>query len=104
MFNYIKRLFGFGKQAEEVAAPAAPYKVEQPVARPTPQSAPKAAPAIKTSQPSANKKPRGRKPQGNKPATPVTQVAPVEQPAAVPPKPKKPRTRRPYNKSTKPKA
>ena len=89
MFGFIKKIFGFNK-AVEVEQPVAPYKVEAPVVEVAPVAA--TAPAI-----TAKKKPRGRKPQGQKPTRGQTEQS-------AQPGQQKPRPKRQYNRSAKPKA
>ena len=109
MFDFLKKLFGFGSEKvnDQItdSVTAAPYKVETPaVAQPAEvKPAPKAelAPAVKQEQkqPAAmtapkaapKKKPAGQKPAGQKPAQ--TKPAQPKQGAG------KPRGRRPKSKA-----
>lgn len=90
MFGFIKKIFGFKKEEAVVEQPVAPYKVEAP-----------AAPVAEVTQPApaitAKKKPRGRRPQGQKPAQ-------VQTEQSAQPGQQKPRAKRQYNRSAKPKA
>lgn len=90
MFEFIKKLFGF-KTKENVEV-VAPYKIEvQPVSQPITPVA-----NVSTKPVQQNKKPRSRKPQGQKQA----QTQPQAKAETTQSKPRKPRGRRPNPNKT----